>query len=93
MSKDLIVTSSSLTSSKNETDETSINIFKSLRTKLSKEEVLLTTDRKQKLSTLDTKSKMIRYLSKEGYQIKQISNILGIRYQHVYNVLHQITKN
>lgn len=70
-----------------------INIFAALKTPISKEPVLLPIERQKKLSTLDTKSKMIRYLAKEGYRVSQISNILGIRYQHVYNVLHQIVKS
>lgn len=77
----------------NSSDETSVNIFASLKTKLSRDTVTLTVDHQKKLSTLDTKSKMIRYLSKSGYNNGQISNILGIRYQHVYNVLHQIVKS
>ena len=73
--------------------ETQIDIFKSLKQPLSKDTVVLTRERQEKLSTLDTKSKMIRYLAKEGYRVGQISNILGIRYQHVYNVLNTVTKS
>ncbi len=70
-----------------------INIFASLKNKNSKnEQVTINENVQTKLSTLDTKSKMIKYLSKEGYTNSQISNILGIRYQHVYNVLHTIYK-
>jgi hypothetical protein len=75
----------------NQTEE--INIFKSLKTKKTNEPINLKEDTKKKLSTLDTKSKMIRYLNKEGYTTHQISKILSIRYQHVYNVLHQVLKN
>jgi len=41
----------------------------------------------QVLETLQTKSSMIRYLHSEGFSRSQISQILGIRYQHVRNVL------
>ena len=76
------------------TSTNDINIFASLKTKDSKNIVVNLSDTQKKtLSTLDTKSKMIRYLTKEGYTTHQISKVLTIRYQHVYNVQHQVTKS
>lgn len=69
-----------------------INIFASLKTKTPNDQVTLTVERQKKLSTLTTKSAMIRFLSKEGYKTGQIANILGIKYQHVFNVLNTVTK-
>ena len=42
---------------------------------------------------LDLVSKMIRYLHKEGFNTHAISKVLGIKYQHAYNVLHTIQKS
>lgn len=41
---------------------------------------------------LKTKSSVIRYLSGEGYSPSAIARFLGIRYQHVRNVLTQVLK-
>ena len=46
-----------------------------------------------KCNKLGNTSQQIRFLGKAGYTVGQICNILGIRYQHAYNVLHQIVKN
>ena len=46
-----------------------------------------------KCNNLRNTSQQIRFLGKMGYKEGQIANILGIRYQHAYNVLHQIVKN
>jgi hypothetical protein len=42
---------------------------------------------------LSNTSAQIRFLAKSGYSVGQIANILGVRYQHAYNVLHTIVKN
>lgn len=42
---------------------------------------------KSDLSTLTTKSSMIRQLFADGHSRMEISKILNIRYQHVRNVL------
>ena len=73
---------------------TEIDIFASLKVKGdSKAPIQVKEEVRKKLSTLDTKSKMIRFLTKEGYTTHQISKVLGIRYQHVYNVQHQTVKS
>jgi len=77
---------------KNDVVTSQIDIFKSLKNKKN-EPVTINDDTRTKLSTLDTKSKMIRFLAKEGYKVGQIATILDIRYQHVYNVLNTVTKN
>ena len=46
-----------------------------------------------KCNELPNTSSQIRFLAKAGYNIGQIASILGIRYQHAYNVTHQIVKN
>jgi hypothetical protein len=39
-----------------------------------------------------TKSAKIRYLTKQGFTKSQVALMLGIRYQHVRNVLLQVVK-
>lgn len=94
MSNSLITTSSlpTTTQTSQPQKEETINIFKSLKPKNKNtiKDVPITT--KLKLSTLDTKSKMIRYLHKEGYNRQQIANILGISYQFANNVLTRTLK-
>ena len=46
-----------------------------------------------KCNALGNTSQQIRFLGKAGYSVGNIANILGIRYQHAFNVLHQIVKN
>lgn len=46
----------------------------------------------QALESLTTKSAKIRWLAKNGYKAGVIAKTLGIRYQHVYNVLHTVYK-
>lgn len=70
-----------------------VDIFSSLKSKKSTLPIELKNETKIKLSTLDTKSKMIRFLAKDGYKTAQIANILNIRYQHVFNVLNTIHKS
>lgn len=40
----------------------------------------------------ETKSATIRYLGQKGFEAKEIAAHLGLKYQHVYNVLHQNLK-
>ncbi len=40
----------------------------------------------------ETKSSAIRYLAGKGYERKHIAKFMGIRYQHVRNVLTTILK-
>lgn len=47
----------------------------------------ITKANQDKLDTLTTKSAKIRYLDSEKFTRGQIAKILGIRYQHVRNVL------
>lgn len=81
------------TTSPSTTKEEPINIFASLKTKKDQKIPTLSTKQQQHLSTLDTKSKMIRYLTKEGFTTHQISKVLNIKYQHVYNVQHTVPKS
>lgn len=46
-----------------------------------------------KISKLSTTSGKIRYLSSQKFSRGEISKILGIRYQHVRNVLITPVKN
>lgn len=39
-----------------------------------------------------TKSAVIRFLTKEGYERKHIAKFMNIRYQHVRNVQTQVLK-
>lgn len=41
----------------------------------------------EQLNQMPTKSAKIRYLSAEGLSRSEIAKVLGIRYQHVRNVL------
>lgn len=54
-----------------------------MTTKTTKTQDQLTKD----LEALPTKSAKIRYLSEKGWSRGQIAKHLGIRYQHVRNVL------
>jgi len=47
----------------------------------------------KKISSLPTKSAKIRHLHKKGFSRGQISRAMGIRYQHVRNVLITPVKN
>lgn len=46
----------------------------------------------QLMSEHKTKSAVIRYLSANGWTNSKIAKFMGIRYQHVRNVLHQVLK-
>ena len=48
---------------------------------------ILNAAQHENLDECKTKSAKIRYLSSEGYSQGQIADYLGIRYQHVRNVL------
>ena len=55
-----------------------------------------TSDRKTMTSLtkgLTTKSAMIRALNSKGYERSEIARFMGIRYQHVRNVLITPVKN
>lgn len=54
---------------------------------------VLDKDVQKELNSLETKSAKIRYLDKKGFSRGDISRILGIRYQHVRNVLITPIKN
>jgi hypothetical protein len=42
--------------------------------------------------TFQTKSAAIRYLKLKGYNAREVANHLHLKYQHVYNVMHQQLK-
>lgn len=48
-----------------------------------------TTSQLKTLAGFSTKSAKIRFLNSEGYTKGDIARIMGIRYQHVNNVLNQ----
>lgn len=54
--------------------------------------VNLTTEITSHLTTIPTTSGKIRYLNEQGLSRGDISRVLGIRYQHVRNVLIQPLK-
>lgn len=51
------------------------------------EPIVLNKDQQTAYNDLKTKSAKIRYLHGEKFSRSQIANYLGIRYQHVRNVL------
>ena len=53
----------------------------------------LSKDLEAKVNKLPTKSAKIRYLASQGWTRSQIAKFLGIRYQHVRNVLITPVKN
>lgn len=53
----------------------------------------VTATQQKQLDSYTTKSDKIRYLAAEKYTTSQIKDILGIRYQHVRNVLITPVKN
>lgn len=57
-----------------------------LRIEIAKTKV--TKEQQETVEKLPSKSAKIRYLNTQDYTTGEIRDILGIIYQHVYNVLH-----
>lgn len=72
---------------------TIVTVVRKVPTKKSNLPIEVPQDVATKCNNLANTSQQIRFLGKMGYKEGMIANILGIRYQHAYNVLHQIVKN